>query len=138
MIARVSVVVPFRNGARWLPATLASLAEQKGVSYELVAVDDRSTDGSAAVVERCWGQLGAPSPLRLIASEGAGGVSAARNAGWRAAQAPLVAFLDADDLCLGDRLAAQAARLDNEPELGQVLCGWRRFGGRPTAPVDLT
>lgn len=129
MIARVTVVVPFRNGARWLPATLASLAEQKGVSYELVAVDDRSTDGSAVVVERCWGQLGAPAPLRLIASEGVGGVSAARNAGWRVALAPLVAFLDADDLCLGDRLAAQAARLDNEPELGQVLCGWRRFGG---------
>lgn len=129
MIARVSVVVPFRNGARWLPATLASLAEQRWVSYELVAVDDRSTDGSAAVVDRCWGQLGAPAPLHLIPSEGVGGVSAARNAGWRAAAAPLVAFLDADDLCLEGRLAAQARRLESEPELGQVLCGWRRFGG---------
>ena len=50
MIARVSVVVPFRNGARWLPATLASLADQAEIGFELVAVDDRSTDGSAAVV----------------------------------------------------------------------------------------
>ena len=129
MIARVSVVIPFRNGARWLPATLASLAAQEGVSYELVAVDDHSTDGSAAVVERCWGQLGTPAPLRLIRGEGLGGVSAARNSGWRAAQAPLVAFLDADDLCLADRLAAQALEMESDPHLGQVLCGWRRFEG---------
>ena len=129
MIARVSVVVPFRNGARWLPATLASLADQAEVGFELVAVDDRSTDGSAAVVKRCWEQLGAPAPLRLLPIDGIGGVSAARNRGWRAAKAPLVAFLDADDLCLRGRLAAQAQRLESDPQLGHVLCGWRRFEG---------
>lgn len=129
MIPRVSVVLPFKDAATWLPTTLASLVNQQGIRYELVAVDDRSRDGSAALLQRCWMELGQPAPLRLLSLPGAGGVSAARNAGWRAARAPLVAFLDADDLCLGQRLALQAERLEREPQLGQVLCGWRRFSG---------
>jgi len=126
-LAHVSVIVPFRNAAAWLPATLASLAEQRGVAYELVAVDDASSDGSAEVLRRCWHQLGSPAPLRLLAAGAPGGVSMARNRGWRAARAELVAFLDADDLCLGQRLALQSQRLLREPGLGQVLCGWRRL-----------
>lgn len=125
------MIVPFRNAAAWLPATLASLAEQRGVAYELVAVDDGSTDGSGEVLRRCWNQLGNPAPLRLLEAGPPGGVSTARNRGWQAAAAPLVAFLDADDLCLGQRLAAQAARLREEPGLGQVLCGWLRMPRNP-------
>lgn len=127
MIPRVSVVLPFKDAATWLPCTLASLVNQQGIRYELVAVDDGSRDGSAEVLQRCWMELGQPAPLRLLSLPGPGGVSAARNAGWRAARAPLVAFLDADDLCIGQRLALQAERLERQPQLGQVLCGWRRF-----------
>lgn len=103
------------------------------MAYELVAVDDASSDGSAEVLRRCWHQLGSPAPLRLLAAGAPGGVSMARNRGWQAARAALVAFLDADDLCLGQRLAAQAERLLREPGLGQVLCGWRRLPEAPAA-----
>lgn len=126
---RVSVIIPFRDAEPWLPATLASLAEQRDLAYELVAVDDGSRDNSAEVLQRCWAQLGRPAPMRLLRVEGDGGVSAARNCGWQLAAAPLVAFLDADDLCLGQRLAVQARRLESDPSLGQVLCGWRRIRG---------
>lgn len=128
MIPRVSVVLPFKDAATWLETTLASLANQSDLCYELIAVDDGSTDGSAVVLESCWRELGEPAPLRLLRLPRAMGVSSARNTGWQAARAPLVAFLDADDLCLGGRLARQAERLEREPRLGQVLCGWRRFG----------
>jgi GT2 family glycosyltransferase len=130
-VPRVSVIIPFRDAEDWLPATLASLAEQRDLTYELVAVDDGSRDQSTEVLQRCWAQLGRPAPMRLLRVEGDAGVSAARNCGWRLAAAPLVAFLDADDLCLGQRLALQARCLESDPSLGQVLCGWRRMQGLP-------
>ena len=133
MVARVSVVVPFRNAVTWLPACLASLAVQREVAFELVAIDDGSSDGSAERLALTWHQLGTPAPLRILRLGGEG-VSAARNAGWRAADADLIAFLDADDLCLPGRLAAQAQQLEAEPHLDQVLCGWRRFRFEPDEP----
>lgn len=133
MVARVSVVVPFRNAITWLPACLASLAVQRDVAFELIAVDDGSSDGSAERLALTWQQLGTPAPLQILRLGGEG-VSAARNAGWQAAEADLIAFLDADDLCLPGRLAAQAQRLTAEPRLDQVLCGWRRFRLEPGEP----
>ena len=133
MVARVSLVIPFRNALPWLPACLASVAIQRQVDFEVVAVDDGSSDGSAALLGLTWRQLGSPAPLRILRLNGVG-VSAARNAGWRAAQADLIAFLDADDLCLPGRLAAQAQQLEADPRLDQVLCGWRRFHQQPSEP----
>jgi GT2 family glycosyltransferase len=127
MMPRVSIVMPFRDGARWLAEALASLAEQQPFPFELIAVDDGSRDGSAALVVQLWRQLGQPAPLRSIAAGGIG-VSGARNLGWRHARASLVAFLDADDLCLPGRLRAQAELLEADPDVDHVVCGWRRFG----------
>ena len=124
MLPRVSVVIPFRNMSRWLPETVASVSAQQGVTIELVAVDDGSDDPSTSVVRQGWAS--APWELRLLRTEGVG-VSQARNLGWQAATAPLVAFLDGDDLCLPGRLAGQAAMLLEHPELSQVACGWQRI-----------
>ena len=121
---RIAVVLPFRDASRWLPESIASLRAQQGVELELVAVDDGSCDGSAALLQRLW--QGCPWPLQLLRLPGLG-VSAARNRGWRSTTAPLVAFLDADDLCLPGRLAGQAALLAADPELAHGLCGWQRL-----------
>lgn len=123
----LAVVLPFRDAARWLPDTLASLLHQRNLdgsvlNAELVAVDDGSTDGSAALVQELW--RAHPWPLRLLRLPGAG-VASARNWGWRNTAAPLVAFLDADDLCLPGRLAQQAQFLQRRPELAHCLCGWQ-------------
>lgn len=125
MLPQVSVVVPCRDAAHWLPTSLASLALQTGVELELLVVDDGSRDRSCDLVRRCWQH--SPWPLRLLQA-GGGGVSAARNLGWRAARHPLVAFLDADDLALPGRLQRQAALLLGDSSLHHVLCGWQRVG----------
>jgi glycosyltransferase involved in cell wall biosynthesis len=74
--------------------------------------------------------------MRLLQA-GSRGVSAARNLGWRAARYSLVAFLDADDLALPDRLQHQAAMFMADPDLQHVLCGWQRIDaqGRALAAV---
>ena len=134
MLPYVSVVVPFRNATAWLGECLASLRCQQGVNLELVAVDDGSTDCSSDLVISL--SRGAPWQLRLLQS-GGGGVSAARNLGWRAAAAELVAFLDADDLAYPGRLAAQAALFTDAPQLEHCLCGWQRLSvsGQPLVEV---
>ncbi|MFO0075503.1 MAG: glycosyltransferase [Cyanobacteriota bacterium] len=135
MVTRVSVVLPFRNAAPWLPACLASLDAQTETAWELVAIDDGSSDASASLVAD-WA-AGRPQPLRLLRQPGRG-VAAARNAGWAAATAPLVAFLDADDLALPGRLERQAARFEADPQLQHLLCGWRRLdaSGAPLHDVQ--
>lgn len=124
ILTRISVVIPFRNAAPWLSACLSSLAHQEERNWELLAVDDGSNDASAALVE-AWAASQDQS-VRLIRLSGLG-VAAARNRGWVAARAPLVAFLDADDIAFPGRLQLQAARFDADPELQHLLCGWRRL-----------
>ena len=124
MMPWVSVVLPFRNAHKWLPSSLASLLLQRNIRLELVAIDDGSTDGSGQLLEQIWAK--SPWPLQLITTAGVG-VSQARNLGWQQAKNELVAFLDADDLCLEQRLASQAAMLNQNQALQHVLCGWRRI-----------
>lgn len=105
----VSVVVPLYNKERHIRQCLASALEQSGVEFEIVVVDDGSTDGSAALVE----SVGDPR-LRLV-RQANGGVSRARNTGLAAARAPLVAFLDADDWWLPGHLAQLVALAADHP-----------------------
>lgn len=94
----VSVVVPLYNKAHSILKTLSSVANQDRTEFELIVVDDGSTDGSAELVE----EAGIPD-LRLIRQANAG-VSAARNRGIAAAQGKWIAFLDGDDLWSSDHL----------------------------------
>ena len=94
-LPRVSVIVPFFNRQRYLPACIEALLAQDevGGAVEILMVDNRSTDESAAVVRRY--------PQVTLLREDTPGVYAARNAGIRRAQAPIIAFTDAD--CVTDR-----------------------------------
>jgi len=107
----VSIVVPVRDGERYLAAALQSLLEQERPPDELIVADDGSTDASTAVAA----ELGA-RVLWLPAD----GPAAARNAGVRAAMGELVGFLDADDLADPRRLALQVEALD-DPSFDAVI-----------------
>lgn len=124
----LAVVVPFRDAAPWLPPLLAALTREWAVPFELVAVDDASRDGSAGLLR----QLCAHWPRqrwRLLQAAGVG-VSAARNLGVAATEAPFIAFLDADDRPLPGRLALPLATLERHPELDHVHGGWWRCDGQ--------
>ncbi|HMP72682.1 MAG TPA: glycosyltransferase [Kiritimatiellia bacterium] len=99
---QVSVVLPVYNRREGIERALVSVVGQAGPEVEVVVVDDGSTDGTAEWLG-CWD---APQ-LRVIRLERNGGQAAARNAGVKAAGGEWVAFQDADDEWLPNKLARQ-------------------------------
>lgn len=128
--ARISVLMPVRDAAPWLPEALASLAAQTEESWELLAVDDGSRDGSRALLRR-WAEKDARVRVLETVPERRG-IVAALNAGLAAAAAPLLARMDADDVSHPQRLAMQAAVLARKPCLFGSCCRVQAF---PTASV---
>lgn len=124
---RVSVCLPCRNAARSLPAALDSLLAQTLSDFEIVAVDDGSTDQTWDVLADYARRDGRDSRIRPIRQPHLG-VALAWNAAVEASRAGYIARMDADDLCLPRRLEAQAALLDSDPTLG-LVSGLVRFGG---------
>jgi len=98
----VSIITPVYNALRWLPETLAAVHAQTFVNWEHVLVDDGSTDGSLELLETMARR---DSRLRVLRATQNGGPSAARNLAIKAARGRFVAFLDADDLWLPEKLS---------------------------------
>jgi glycosyltransferase involved in cell wall biosynthesis len=115
MSPAISVVIATHNYGRFLPAALESVLRQTFGDFEVIVVDDGSTDNTREVVQPYL--LDPRVRYQRIIH---GGVSAARNTGIRLARAGRIAFLDADDRWLPAKLELQAARFDADPELGVV------------------
>jgi len=116
----VSIIIPAYNAMRWLPETLASVAAQEGVEWEVIIVDDGSTDGTAVYVEVEWPQF------CLIRTENRG-VSHARNLGTSKAGGEFIQYLDADDLLLSGKLKRQVALLESHPDVDVIYSNWQRL-----------
>lgn len=106
--ARVSVVMPMYNAARFLRRPVESVLAQTHGDLELLVADDGSSDGSIDLVEDY--ARGDPR-VRLLRAERNGGVAAARNRGIDAASGRYLAFLDSDDWWHPDKLTRQLAAL---------------------------
>lgn len=115
--------MPVRNEACYLQATLNSLYRQTRSDWELIAVDDGSTDQTPVILARAAGQ---DSRVQIMRREG-GGLVAALNAGLTACRAPLLARIDGDDICHPRRLELQAALLEAQPDVGLVATNFRHF-----------
>ena len=125
---RVSVVVPCYNRAELLDAALRSVAAQTFRDFEIVVVDDGSTDGTPLVLAE-WERRGA-----RVLRQANRGPSAARNNGVRAARGELLAFLDSDDLWRRTYREEIVAVFDERPDVGLVAPAFQTMhaDGRPT------
>ena len=128
----VSTVIPFFNGEQFLREAIESVSAQTYANWELLLVDDGSSDGSTAVaLEYTHAHQGR---IRYLEHEGHRnlGSSASRNLGMRNARGEYVAFLDADDIWLPRKLEQQVAMMESHPAAG-MLCGpsivWQSWNG---------
>jgi glycosyltransferase involved in cell wall biosynthesis len=116
-LPKVSVIIPAYNYARFLPGAIQSVLDQTFRDFELIVVDDGSTDDTADVVSPYARRHG----VIYIRQENRG-LSAARNTGIRHAGGELVAFLDPDDLWLPEKLQRQVALMDANADVGLSYC----------------
>ncbi|MDR3740041.1 MAG: glycosyltransferase family A protein [Terracidiphilus sp.] len=114
----VSVTIPFFNAERFLRATVESVLSQTYPHWELLLVDDGSSDSSSQIAR----SFAEAQPGRIVYLEHDGhrnrGVNASRNLGARSARGPILAFLDSDDIWLPCKLAEHVAELEAHPEAG--------------------
>ncbi|HET7434582.1 MAG TPA: glycosyltransferase family A protein [Thermoanaerobaculia bacterium] len=113
----VSVLVPVFNGERFLDEAVASVLRQDFADFELLVVDDGSTDRTPELL-RAWCER--DGRVVVVTAPRNLGISAASNLGLRQARGTYVARLDSDDVMMPGRLAAQAALLDARPDVVMV------------------
>ena len=116
-MADVSVVIPCYNAERFIEQTLGSVFSQTDRPREVIVIDDGSTDGSVGVMEKYVQSLSEDERERftLIRQENAG-ESRARNVGIDRSTCEFVAFLDADDLWLPEKIAKQLEAFEKYPD----------------------
>jgi glycosyltransferase involved in cell wall biosynthesis len=119
MPAAVSILLPIRNAAETLPAALDSLLAQTFGDFEIVAVDDGSTDATAAILRQYAAR---DRRLRPFANAVAAGLVPALRIAHGLAGAPLLARMDADDVAYPERLEKQVALLEADPDLAGCGC----------------
>ena len=128
---KVSVIIPSYNCARYLPEAIESVLDQTYQDYEIIVINDGSTDQTSEVITPYLEQI------RYVYQENQG-AGEARNRGLYLARGELIAFLDADDLFLPHKLKEQVAILEEREEIGIVNSGFRviRENGEPIMDVE--
>lgn len=121
MTPKLSIVVPFFNRARYLRTSLLSILAGGEEGWEIVAVDDGSTDGGAKGI--------ADLPVKIITSRVNGGPGHARNLGLSVARSDLIYFFDSDDELISDSLKWLVTQIESNPSFVAV-------GGRFAEVID--
>lgn len=134
MSAIVSIVMPAYNAFQYLHEAIESVLAQTFNDFELLIIDDGSTDSTAEVAHH-YSQR--DSRVKLF-SQANQGVSVARNTGIKMAQGEFIAFLDSDDQWLPDKLAAHIEHLNSDSNLG-ISFGrveFMKLNGKPTGQLS--
>lgn len=117
----VSCIIIFLNGEAYIREAIESVLAQTHPEWELILVDDGTTDGATAIAR----SYAAAHPQRIVYTEHPGhenrGMSASRNAGVRLARGEYVAFLDADDIWLPDRLTRHVEVMERHPDVAMSV-----------------
>ncbi len=124
-----SIVIPLYNKEKYIKRTLQSVVNQTFSNFEMIIIDDGSTDKSCDIVE----SINDPR-ICLIRQEN-GGPSKARNRGIKEAKGEFIAFLDADDEWLPEKLEKQHEFHSKNPNVGWSCCGYRIIGGEKEKTV---
>ena len=116
----VSVIIPCYNAARFVREAVASVLSQTYRPLEIIVINDGSTDDTEAVLQPYFGQI-------RYYSQPNHGLSATRNRAISLARGELIAFLDADDVWLPEKLARQVQCLMQNPEIGLVHTNYMKL-----------
>lgn len=131
-IPTVSIVMPTHNRATYIGGAIESILAQTYKDWELVIVDDGSTDGTQSIVEP---YIARDTRIKCVRQEQNKGIAFSRNNGVARSRGRYIAMLDSDDLWASpDKLATQVAALDADPRIG-IIGTWLKIideGGRPT------
>lgn len=112
MMQKVSVIIPTYKAEKFIAATLRSVLAQTYPNIEVIIVDDESPDRSIAICQQFT------DPRITIVRQKNRGLAGARNTGIRHAQGEYLAFIDADDVWLPEKLAKHVQHLQNSPSVG--------------------
>lgn len=128
---RLSIIIPAYNAADYIPETLDSILNQTYTDYEIIVIDDGSTDSTRDALAPYMDKI------HYVYQENTG-VSEARNHGLRLAKGELVIFMDADDYFIeADKLEKQIAVFDANPNLDIVQTGWRMVDSEGKTLFDM-
>jgi hypothetical protein len=120
-MVKVSVIIPAYNGDRYISDAIAGILSQTYTDYEIIVVDDGSTDQTQSILQQYAVQI---EHFKYF-SQTNQGVAASRNFGLTKAQGEYIAFLDQDDVFLPHKLASQVALLEQNNALGMANSGWQ-------------
>ena len=117
-MVKVSVIIPAYNGDRYIKEAIDGVLAQTYTDYEIIAVDDGSTDSTKNIIQQYGDRVKYYSQTNQ-------GVAASRNLGLSQAKGKYIAFLDQDDVFLPHKLASQVAVLERDSAIAMVNSGWQ-------------
>ena len=129
MSPTVSIIVPIFNAEKHLRETIASVIHQTWKNWEMILIDDGSTDNSFEVASSY-----ASARIKVLRQENAG-ASCARNHGLRLALGDYIQFLYADDLLSPQKIEHQITQLKQNEPVTTASCAWGRFKDAPSQAI---
>lgn len=127
----VSILMPLFNAEQWVEETIRSCQSQTYSNWELIIVDDGSTDASASIVEK----IASSEPRITLLRQPNAGACVARNLAFRHCKGDYVMYLDADDLISPDKIELQVEALSHADPKAVAICAWEHFSDIPSAEI---